>query len=97
MKKHLQVSFRVGNRQEVWIQHPALSAAIHAFETGTGSHDQVMAIADGLVHHLGGEFAEDITLELDEIYDGKPDNSVELWDFNTVPTLVKRITVEAAE
>jgi len=96
MKKHLQVSFRIGNRQEVWIQHPDLSAAIHANEKGTGSFDQVMEIADGLAHHLGGEFAEDITLELDEIYDGKPDNSEELWDFNAMPTLVKRITVEVA-
>ena len=97
MKKHLQVSFKIGNGQEVWIQHPDLSAAIHANERGTGSFDQVMEVADGLAHHLGLEFGDDIELDLDEIHDGQKAYEVELWDYTDGARMVRSISLESAE
>ena len=97
MKKHLQVSFKIGNRQEVWIQHPDLSAAIHASERGTGCFGQVTAVAVELAHHLGLEFGDDIKLELDEIYDGELAYEVELWDYTDVPQMVRSVCVKKLE
>lgn len=97
MKKHLQVSFSLGNGQEVWIQHPDLSAAIHANERGTGCFGQVMEVADRLAHHLGLDFTDDIELELSEIHDGKRAREVELWDYTDGPRMVRSISLETAE
>ena len=97
MKKHLQVSFALGNGQEVWIQHPDLSAAIHANERGTGCFGQVMEVADSLAHHLGLEFGDDIELELSEIHDGKLTYEVELWDYTDGPRMIKSINVKELE
>jgi len=97
MKKHLQVSFCIGNGQEVWIQHPALSAAIHANERGTGCFEQVMEVADQLAHHLGLEFGDDIELELKEIHDGRKAYEVELWDYTDGPRMIKSINVKELE
>jgi len=96
MKKHLQVSFKIGNRQEVWIQHPDLSRAIHANERGTGDISEVMEIADRLAHKLGSEFGDDIELELNEIHDGKKAYDIELWDYNNGAELIKHIDLETA-
>lgn len=93
MKKHLQVSFKIGNGQEVWIQHPDLSAAIHANERGTGSFSQVMEVAYGLAQQLG---IDDIELDLDEIHDGQKAYEVELWDYNDGPQMVRSISLETA-
>ena len=91
MKKHLQVSFKIGNGQEVWIQHPDLSAAIHANERGTGNFGQVMRVAYGLAQHLG---IDDIELDLDEIFDGQKAYEVELWDYNDGATMIKNVNVK---
>ena len=88
MKKNLQVSFKIGNRQEVWIQHPDLSAAIHA------DRDDVMSIAAELASHLNIEFEY---FDLDEIYDGEKAYEVELWDYNDSPTLVKSVNLKNLE
>jgi hypothetical protein len=94
MKKHLQVSFKIGNYQEVWIQHPDLSAAIHANERGTGSFRQVMEVADRLAQHL---CLDDIELDLDEIHDGKKAYEVELWDYNDGSTMIRSVNLKELE
>lgn len=96
MKKHLQVSFALGNGQEVWIQHPDLSAAIHANEQGTGSIDEIMDVADRLAHHLGLEFGDDIELELGEIHNGQKAYEVELWDYTDGAQMIRSISLETA-
>jgi hypothetical protein len=97
MKKHLQVSFALGNGQEVWIQHPDLSAAIPANERGTGCFGHVMEVADGLAHHLGLEFEDDIEMELSEIHNGKLAYEVELWDYNDGATMIRSINLKDLE
>lgn len=94
MKKHLQVSFKIGNRQEVWIQHPDLSKAIHANEKGTGNFDQVMEVAYDLVSHLD---INNIELDLDEIHDGVLAYEVELWDYNDGAEMIKSVNVKELE
>jgi len=94
MKKHLQVSFKIGNGQEVWIQHPDLSAAIHANEKGKGSFSEVMEVAECLAQHLG---IDDIELDLDEIHDGRKAYEVELWDYNDGATMIRSINLKDLE
>ena len=93
MKKHLQVSFKIGNSQEVWIQHPDLSAAVHANEQGTGSFDDIIDIADHLTHRLG---FDDVELELGEIHDGTQAYQVELWDYTDGPALIRTVDLLCA-
>lgn len=100
MNKHLQVSFKLidhnpTRRQEVWIQHPDLSAAIHASECGRGSFDQTMQVAGRLAQHLS--LGDHILLELDEIHDGLPVSEIQLWDYTDEPTMVASISLEAAK
>lgn len=81
MKKDLLVSFKVGNQQEVWIQHPDLSAAIHANEAGHGNYNDVLCIAATLTEqHLKLNFDR---FDLDEIHDGDATSSIELWDYSS--------------
>jgi len=89
MNKNLQVSFKIGNRQEVWIQHPDLSASIHADD-----YNATMSIAAELASHLNIEFEY---FDLDEIYDGQKAYEVELWDYNDSPTLVKSVNLKNLE
>jgi len=104
MAKHLQVSFKIykqtangveGTKQEVWINHPDLSAAIYANEQGTGSLNEIMKVASCLVKNL--KIGSSFGLELDEIFDGCKNYAIELWDYNDQPKMLKCVEIKHLE
>jgi hypothetical protein len=93
MNGDLLVSFRAGNHQEVWIEHPELTRMIHECERGTASFDRVITVAET----LAGVVGVDGDLELDEIHDGEGKYSIELWDYNDGARMVERVEMPCLE
>ena len=87
MNSDLLVSFKIGNRQEVWIQHPILSQSIHS----ELDCNQVEDIGRNLAQVLDIDFDY---FDLDEIHCGEGPMSVELWDYSIDSERLKQIIFE---